>query len=86
MDIELSATTYLSHYRNISRLGAGGMGEVYLAGDPRLERKVAIKVLLVTIAPYAVSARRRFLLNTLIDESGSAPLTVVVNWTAELKR
>ena len=31
----------LGHYRIISRLGAGGMGEVYLAEDTRLEGKVA---------------------------------------------
>ncbi len=38
--------TPLAHYQVISMLGAGGMGEVYLAQDTRLGRKVAIKLLL----------------------------------------
>ena len=35
----------LGSYEVISAIGAGGMGEVYRARDPRLGREVAIKVL-----------------------------------------
>jgi serine/threonine protein kinase/membrane-associated phospholipid phosphatase len=36
---------HLAHYRVIERLASGGMGEIYLAEDTRLERRVALKVL-----------------------------------------
>ena len=41
----LDSGTKLGPYEIVSPLGAGGMGEVYLANDPKLDRKVAIKVL-----------------------------------------
>jgi serine/threonine protein kinase len=44
MGSPLSPGTKLGRYEIRSQLGAGGMGEVYLAEDTRLHRKVAIKL------------------------------------------
>jgi len=40
----LSAGTKLGPYEILEPIGAGGMGEVYRATDPRMRRDVAIKI------------------------------------------
>src|SRR5580658_1790972 len=54
----LASGTKLGPYEILSALGAGGMGEVYRARDPRLGREVAIKVLPSGCAPDSERLRR----------------------------
>ena len=41
----MDADQSFGHFRIIKKLGEGGMGEVYLAEDQKLNRKVALKIL-----------------------------------------
>src|SRR5512139_713012 len=50
----------LGHYRVRQRLGSGGMGEVFLAEDTKLDRWVALKLLPKEVAEDP-SRRKRFL-------------------------
>ena len=57
--MSLTPGARLGHYEIVGLIGAGGMGEVYEARDPRLNRTVAIKVLLEHISNQP-EARARF--------------------------
>jgi Tol biopolymer transport system component len=54
----LSAGTRLGPYEILAPIGAGGMGEVYRAKDPRLGREVAIKVLPASLSQDADRLKR----------------------------
>ncbi|MCA1623974.1 MAG: protein kinase, partial [Acidobacteria bacterium] len=56
--MSLQSGTRIGRYEIRSLIGAGGMGEVFLAGDTELERQVALKVLLAEVATDEDRVRR----------------------------
>ena len=58
--------SHISHYRILAKIGEGGMGEVYLAQDLHLDRKVALKFLPAGRATDETARRR------LLNEANAA--------------
>jgi hydrogenase maturation factor len=55
-------------------------------GVPRQLFQTNIKMLGGLGCPYSVTPDGRFLINTRVEANNSAPMTIVLNWTADLKK
>src|SRR6185503_19851802 len=73
----------LLHYRLVSKIDSGGMGEVYKAEDTKLGRSVAIKLLFAT-DNQRTSARRRFLQEAQSASALSHPNIVTIHAIEEV--
>src|SRR5437870_5942780 len=58
MSSTLQPGARLGRYELKSQLGAGGMGEVYLAQDTKLDRKIALKILPAEVAAHPDRMKR----------------------------
>jgi tetratricopeptide (TPR) repeat protein/predicted Ser/Thr protein kinase len=80
----LASGTEISHYRIIEKLGAGGMGEVYLADDTKLNRKVALKFLLPQYASDE-EIKARFIREAQAAASLSHPAIITIHEVSEVQ-
>lgn len=95
--MSVSSGARLGPYEVLAPIGAGGMGEVYRAKDTRLGREVALKILPAAVR-FTISAPEQvsLLLPPTVSPDGrnvafqavsdTPQYTVMVNWTADLKR
>ena len=67
----------LGHYRILKKIGSGGMGEVFLAADTRLDRKVALKILPAQFAAGA-DGLNRFILEAKSASALNHPNIITV--------
>ena len=69
----------VGRYRVVRQIGSGGMGEVYLAEDPQLQRQVALKILTGADA----KAKHRFVREAITASRLSHPNVAVVHEAGE---
>ncbi len=82
--VALTAGTKVSHYRIVEKIGSGGMGEVYLAEDTQLDRKVALKFLALHLCQDE-DCRRRFTREAQAAAKLSHPNIVTIHDVGELQ-
>jgi len=96
----LSEGSRLGHYEILEPIGAGGMGEVYRARDPRVGREVAVKISAEHFSErfdregtsdrsaepskYLYASRRRAELSG--EQKISQQLILIQNWTAAIRK
>ena len=80
--VPISKGTMVSHYKIIEKIGAGGMGEVYLAEDTSLHRQVALKFLSVQLCQDE-DCRNRFKLEAEATAALKHPNIVIIYEVSE---
>jgi len=80
--VVLTKGAMVNHYRVIEKIGAGGMGEVYLAEDTKLKRRVALKFMPTHLASDA-DMRARFSREAQAVAKLNHPNIVVIHEVSE---